>query len=106
VNAQLWEFPNVEVGARLCELQHVLAELDALRVTDPRSEKLTPLGTVKHSITRYRITLEAWRAELGEAPSRRPALHGQWLTPAQMQRLAFTSAHRKVLRALTASIGG
>ncbi len=119
VNAHLWEFPNVEVGARLCEPQHVLAEFNALRVTDPRSEKLEPLCTIKHSITRYRITLEAWHAELANpqpaapvsdpaqngshartAPGRRPARQGCWLTPARLRQLAFTSAHKKILAVL------
>ncbi len=40
VNAHLWEFPNVEVGARRNEPQEILAELDALRVPDPHSQKL------------------------------------------------------------------
>jgi len=57
-----------------------------------------PLCTVKHSITRYRITLEAWRASSGGASSARPKI-GVWKTPAQMQRLAFTSAHKKLASA-------
>jgi hypothetical protein len=92
-----------------------------LRVTDPRSGK-TPEGaqgtdapyrpndfcvigsrpfcTVKHSITRYRITLEAYRAEMiygtrGTGPS-----DGRWLTLAELDGLAFTSAHRKILERL------
>ena len=99
VNAHLWEFPNVEVGARLGEPQHVLAELNGLRVTDPRSVKLEPLCTVKHSITRYRITLKAFEVSLKKFPVQ---IDGAWKTTAEMQALAFTSAHRKILRALTA----
>jgi A/G-specific adenine glycosylase len=99
VNAQLWEFPNIEVGTRLCEPQQLVAEFNALRVTDPRPEKLKPLCTVKHSITRYRITLETFAVQLTGAP-RKSA--GRWRTPAQMQSLAFTSAHRKMLQALRA----
>lgn len=99
VNAHLWEFPNVEVGARFCEPQHIVKEFNKLRVTDPRSEKLEPLCTVKHSITRYRITLEAFLVRLTRSPAKNGGL---WQTPAQLQHLAFTSAHRKVLRALVA----
>ena len=57
---------------------------------------LTPLLTVKHSITRYRITLEGFRVDAGQANP--PAHAGVWKTPAQMRRLAFTSAHRRILR--------
>ncbi len=97
VNAHLWEFPNVEVGARLCEPQHVLAEFNARRVTDPRSEKLEPLCTIKHSITRYRITLEAWRAEPANL---RKKPKGHWHTLPELRKLSFPSAHKKILTAL------
>ena len=94
VNAQLWEFPNVEVGARLVDPQEIFAELDAPRLTDLRAEKLAPLCTVKHSITRYRITLEAFFVSIHQAPAK---AIGIWKTPAQMEKLAFTSAHKKIL---------
>jgi A/G-specific adenine glycosylase len=81
VNAHLWEFPNIEIGARLCEPQH-------------SATSLKPLCTIKHSITRYRITLEAYRAKLA-SPRSKP--DGQWLTLKQLDRLAFTSAHKKIL---------
>ena len=113
VNAHLWEFPNVEVGLKAGEPLEVFAELDALRVTDPRSVKQKPLCIVKHSITRYRITLEAFLVNLGGMSSTRPHSKSKsatrlagpheseiWKTPAQMQSLAFTSAHRRVLRVL------
>jgi A/G-specific adenine glycosylase len=109
VNSHLWEFPNVEIGPRLCEPQEhpksqpssdspavILAKF--LRVADPRSIKLKPLITVKHSITRYRITLEAFSVSLEKQPVKTNAT---WKTPAQMHDLAFTSAHKKILSALT-----
>jgi adenine-specific DNA glycosylase len=137
VNAHLWEFPNVEVGARVCDPQQIATYEEvpsngsansnkALRLTEPRSAakqlslKLTstkPLVVIKHSITRYRITLEAWRAELVMNPparedarptesivkrKARPALRGEWRTRAELHTLAFTSAHKKILTALEA----
>ena len=110
VNAHLWEFPNVEVGAQVRDPQHMAARESGFKTTETSS-----LCTIKHSITRYRITLEAWRAELTSAngapvsdtvrskrtlkdgPDRKPALQGAWRTPAQLHRLAFTSAHKKIL---------
>ena len=70
-----------------------------------------PLCTVKHSITRYRITLEVFHVHLGGAsytsPHPKIAMSGTritraseteiWLTPARMRRLAFTAAHKKIL---------
>jgi hypothetical protein len=66
---------------------------------------------VKHSITRYRITLDAFHAYLGGTSSTsphsvktksgtrgtRPSENlGVWKSPAQMRRLAFTAAHKKL----------
>ena len=135
VNAHLWEFPNVEVGARLSpaaasppannaeKFQTVLAT-SPLRLGQPRSateaaqtfgwalQSAKPLCTIKHSITRYRITLEAWRAgtpvsaparngtRLRNPPGRRPALQGRWLTLPELRKLSFPSAHKKILSAL------
>ena len=59
-----------------------------------------PFCTVKHSITRYRITLEAFYVRLKKSP---PKAAGVSQTPAQMDRLAFTAAHRKILHALAAT---
>jgi A/G-specific adenine glycosylase len=92
VNAHLWEFPNVEVAldAPAEAIQQALAaELGSPLVT------LTPLTTVKHSITRFRITLEAFRAEFSGTPLKRSA--GTWVKNGAVNRLPFTSAQRKVL---------
>jgi A/G-specific adenine glycosylase len=91
VNAHLWEFPNVEVAPG----QRNLAAAAAPFVLSGRA----PLRRVRHSITRYRILLEAHRAEWpeivpnGDAP-------GVWRTLRQLERLAWTSAHRKILEGL------
>jgi A/G-specific adenine glycosylase len=75
VNARLWEFPNVELkeqtrpkGARLCAFQH--------------------------TITRYRIGVEAFlvRHKANE--------NGKWFPLARLDQLPFSSAHRKILVAL------
>ncbi|HMP84632.1 MAG TPA: A/G-specific adenine glycosylase [Verrucomicrobiota bacterium] len=130
VNAHLWEFPNIEVelskgGARHSVRAGASQPPNGVQGTDApylvnhfqiNSEK--PLAVIKHSITRYRITLEAWRAELvsrdgapvsdparsrratRNTPDRRSAFQGQWLTLSQLRRLAFASAHRKILSSL------
>jgi A/G-specific adenine glycosylase len=108
VNAHLWEFPNVEVFNG--EFNPKLAAKSALGVEPTRIE---PLCTLKHSITRYRITLEAFRINLGgtsyTSPHPKPATSGTrktrpseigvWKTPAQMRQLAFTAAHKKLASA-------
>ncbi|MGH7992265.1 MAG: A/G-specific adenine glycosylase [Limisphaerales bacterium] len=137
INAHLWEFPNVEINpgrsrsrrqsahyssrngqsrltsaATAQKLDHEIALGAEQFGLDP--DEVTPLCTIKHSITRYRITLEAFRADFGGtsytsphskqtkpgARGARPSEIGVWKTPAQLQHLAFSSAHKKVLSQL------
>lgn len=94
VNAHLWEFPNVEVnGSKASPAKIFKTEFGIV------APEISPLATIKHSITRYRITMETFRANLGG--SALPKNGAVWKTPAQMHQLAFTSAHRRVLRAIT-----
>jgi A/G-specific adenine glycosylase len=94
VNGHLWEFPNVEVGARHSGPQRAKVELGL------NGLKTSSLYTIKHSITRYRITLEAYRAEV---PGRTPALPGTWLSLTKLHKLAFSSAHKKILNQIKAT---
>lgn len=72
VNARLWEFPNVERAAR----------------------KGTRFCAFEHTITRYRIAVEAFLVQ------RKPSIEGKWLPLARLHELPFSSAHRKILVAL------
>ena len=125
VNGHLWEFPNVEVAAGILPAVEpgvppggdtarnfkpvklsrkipggrtpaatalaLASKTLGLEISDARH-----LSTVKHSITRYRITLEGYRVQL----RRQPRLQaGVWKSPAQMRRLAFTAAHKKLASA-------
>ena len=87
VNAGLWEFPGLEVDQRRDDLPR---ECDGFAINDP-----TPLCRVDHTITRYRIRLEAYHAE-----TTTPKTPGRWLTPAELAKLPFTSAHRKIAECL------
>ena len=95
VNAQLWEFPNVDTS-----LLNGAAAADWLRDKFRiRARTLTSLGEIRHSITRYRIVIET----LHVLPSRAEAarLSGEtWLPFAQLDALALASAHRKILESL------
>jgi A/G-specific adenine glycosylase len=91
VNAHLWEFPNVEVppGATVAEMRAALEQ----DLGAPLAS-MEPLCVVRHSITRFRITLEAFRGEIADGRPRASA--GVWKSPVQTGQLAFTSAHRRV----------
>ena len=94
VNAHLWEFPNVEVSAEATP--HDVTK--SFFKTSPA--KLEKLCVIKHSITRYRITLEAWQvhsASTVAGPS------DVWLASPQLRRRAFTAAHKRILNAALAA---
>jgi len=96
VNALLWEFPNVEIAPR--------DDFPAAAAAAPFVLTGTaPFWRGRHSIMQQRILLEAYRAEL---PGRAGpgAAAGVWRTRAQLERLAFTGAHRKILAALREEI--
>jgi A/G-specific adenine glycosylase len=97
VNAHLWEFPNLELSHDDSDLEGA-----ARRSLGVRPRKLEPLATIKHSITRYRIKLEVYQVS-GREAARIPAkIQGCWLRPSQLKQLAFTSAHKQILRRLGA----
>jgi A/G-specific adenine glycosylase len=95
VNAHLWEFPNVELNGKKMELEEIFKSQFGIQPLE-----LRPFCSLKHSITRYRITLEAVKARLKKTAVKP---HGVWQTSERIQRLALTGAHRKILRNL---IGG
>jgi A/G-specific adenine glycosylase len=92
VNAHLWEFPNVELLNGKAD--PAVAAKELLGFTSASLEKLCAF---KHSITRYRITLEAFALSDGAKAS---GIAGEWLTLSELKKLSFPSAHRKILSLL------
>jgi adenine-specific DNA glycosylase len=88
VNAHLWEFPNVELNGHATSPAEIFKSQFGFLPPE-----LQPLPPVKHSITRYRITLEAFRVALKKAPKKKV---GIWLSHAQFDSIAFTAAHKKL----------
>jgi A/G-specific adenine glycosylase len=88
VNAYLWEFPNFEINGEKKDAKEIFDS-----AFDFKSAKFQPLCTVKHSITRYRMTLEAFHVRLKNS-RKKPA--GVWLSPKEFESLAFSSAHKKL----------
>jgi A/G-specific adenine glycosylase len=89
VNSGLWEFPNFEADPES-------SDGDALILAPFKRFRLRPLMRLKHSITKYRITLDVLA---GNAPpaDETEGLDGQWLSLREMSGMAFTAAHRKIL---------
>jgi A/G-specific adenine glycosylase len=88
VNAGLWEFPNFEVAVNAKRLKPLVAPFNIL--------ERSPFFRVRHSITRYRILLEAYRAEVLVGANFAKAW-AKLKTPAELKKLPFTSAHLKLM---------
>ena len=96
VNAHLWEFPNLELPPEDSELRRA-----ARRTLGVLPRTLELLATIKHSITRYRITLDAYQISSREAARIPEKTQGRWLCHSRLSQLPFTSAHRQILRRLS-----
>ncbi|HEY4414805.1 MAG TPA: A/G-specific adenine glycosylase [Verrucomicrobiae bacterium] len=100
VNAHLWEFPNVEVTNEISTPEKVFKSRFGFA-----PGKISPLLTVKHSITRYRITLEAFLVQPGaSAKAAMASAPGVWVSATELDALAFSSAHKKLAGAAINSI--
>jgi A/G-specific adenine glycosylase len=111
VNAHLWEFPNIEING----------ETDIHKIAETalgfHPQSLEPARTIKHTITRYRITLDVFRglaegrsshlrssrrkeAQSFYSPSRpepKVPSGSRWLKLHDLHTLPFSSAHKKIL---------
>jgi A/G-specific adenine glycosylase len=95
VNGGLWEFPNIEV-AQDAEREAFLAGAGL---------QFEKLGAVKHTITRNRITLQAYSGEAnGQARRLARSLAAEWRPISELEDLPFSSAHAR-LRALLRETG-
>lgn len=96
VNAHLWEFPNFEYSA---DAPNPGAVEVAQKLFEVAPEAGDQLCMIRHSITRYRITLLVFH---GKLPARRSVrgFAGTWATREQLHQLAFSSAHKKIVKLL------
>jgi A/G-specific adenine glycosylase len=82
VNAHLWEFPNEEIQS---------SSRNGIGAAEP-------FCTIKHSITRYRMTLKAFKVTNAASFF---ANNGQWLPLTKLHTLPFASAHKRILQQLS-----
>ena len=92
--AGLWDFPRVPGRAA-----HAARGLASSALLGPLGcGRPEPLGTVVHSVTHHRITLDAVRCV---ARRTGPAAPGRrWVTPRQLAALAMSSPARRIARLL------
>jgi A/G-specific adenine glycosylase len=95
--AGMWQFPCVELAR--AEAARAAAERAALELLGLQASAGEILCTVKHSVTRFRITLDAYFCK---AAARGALLHGEvaWKRPKELELLAMPAAHRRIASAL------
>jgi A/G-specific adenine glycosylase len=93
--AGMWHFPATEVGPR--ETPEAAVRRAAREICGIDVEVQEKSAVVRHGVTRYRITLDAYRCR---APRGRPRALGasavRWVSPPALGALALPSAHRKL----------
>jgi A/G-specific adenine glycosylase len=91
VNGGLWEFPNIQVEDASADPSRVVRRLFGAGRWLP-----SYFATVRHAITRYKVTQHVHRLRL-PLLSLRARRAGEWMTLEQMETLAFSSAHRRLV---------
>ncbi len=100
--AGMWEFPNAEVGER--ETPEEAAARAVREATGLAVECGARATTIRHSVTRYRITLTVFHAALagncGSDPAR-THFDWKWVHPAELSDYPLPAAHRKIADRIT-----
>jgi A/G-specific adenine glycosylase len=95
--AGMWQFPATEVARRESAEQALRrAVREAAGIEIDVREKAT---VVRHSVTRYRITLDAYRCRAARGRTRAGGLV-RWIEPREISALALPSAHRALAERL------
>ncbi|HVU01530.1 MAG TPA: A/G-specific adenine glycosylase [Polyangiaceae bacterium] len=97
--AGMWQFPNADVAKG--ETPEAAAARSVREMTGlvvPVGERLT---TVRHSVTRYRITLDVHRSASSRGrPKPVIVSAAEWKTLEELDDLALPSAHRRIANAV------
>ena len=89
INGGLWELPNAEIAHRPLPIARAKNTLGFIPLGSQ------PLCRIRHSITRYRVTTEAFRAKA--SPTLKTSPSDRWVKWKDLDRLAFPSAHKQII---------
>ncbi len=98
IMSDLYEFPYFESQASGADSAEMAANIrkrfDFETLYDKKLER------VAHSFTRYRVHLEPIQFICRSRTRPQLIPHHQWLSPAELQRVAFSSGHRRIFQGL------
>jgi A/G-specific adenine glycosylase len=99
--AGLWDFPRVAVGDGNGAAFRRQLTLKVQRLTGVTAKPGRRFKTIKHSVTRYRITLDCYEATFISGPDDNTSESElKWLRPAEMDRYPLSTTGRKLARLL------
>jgi A/G-specific adenine glycosylase len=97
--AGMWLFPNAEVGRS--ETPEAAVKRVLLSATGVHGKPSGIVCVVRHSVTRFRITLDAYRTvELSGTAKAQTVAEIAWHKPSDLSDLAMPAAHRKIAERL------
>jgi A/G-specific adenine glycosylase len=97
--AGMWLFPNAEVARS--ETPEAAVKRVLLSTTGLRGKASGIVCVVRHSVTRFKITLDAYRAvELSGTAKAQSVAEIAWKEPSELADLAMPAAHRKIAERL------
>jgi A/G-specific adenine glycosylase len=103
--SRLWEFPVVE---RLPDEPWSAAVMRAVRTVTGLAVQPGPIRmTLRHQITRFRVTLvcyDAWLVDLESSSSHsKKGAAGRWVDPHHLERYPFSTPQRRIARSVQQS---
>ncbi len=101
--AGLWDFPRFKCDSpdHAPPLAEIVEKIRA--ATGIEIENIRPLTTLRHGVTRFRITLECYEACAAGSPVRtKPPLETRWLSPAELADYPLNTTGRTLASSLIA----
>jgi len=97
--AGMWLFPHTEVGSG--ETPEAAVARALYSAVGLRGEATGLLCVVRHTVTRFRITLDAYRTRVSAGPAKALTVSEfAWKKPQELLALAMPNAHRRIATAL------
>jgi A/G-specific adenine glycosylase len=96
--AGMWQFPNAELSAGESPEAAARRAVRSQAGLDVLPRELVTV--VKHGVTRYRITLEAFRCTARGSATPKAGTRIAWKRPHELAELALPAAHARIAKAL------
>ncbi len=102
--AGLWDFPRFAVQAERGPASREELAAGVERLTGVSIEPGELLATIRHGVTRFRITLECYAARYVSAGDgrRQPAI-ARWIRPGELEKYPLSTTGRKLSRLIAAN---